>query len=227
MADFVLLLGVDDALFKTCFGEDSLWSPWCELESLPEDCAASELTTTLERPGLKSVVIDDTELPYWDVIKKYYESGGLVVFFGIMGEFSVPSFLSQQFGLTWSFSAYTTHKYVLTPVGIEILGDAVTEQQYTKSNLISAPEEDRIMAPKNQWASFQEFVDSECDSDDEEDMNRTRFENIQRDIARQVPFAMHRSPSGGRIAYLGFVNGDGNIPNFVRALCTGNKVAVS
>jgi hypothetical protein len=35
--------------------------------------------------------------------------------------------------------------------------------------------------------------------------------------------AMHTSRNGGKIAYLGFVNGDGNIPKFVRALLTGQK----
>jgi hypothetical protein len=35
---------------------------------------------------------------------------------------------------------------------------------------------------------------------------------------------MHVNPSHcGKIAYLGFVNGDGNIPKFVRALLTGEK----
>ena len=39
-----------------------------------------------------------------------------------------------------------------------------------------------------------------------------------------APLVMHVDPiHGGKIAYLGFVNGDGNIPIFVRALLTGTK----
>ena len=36
---------------------------------------------------------------------------------------------------------------------------------------------------------------------------------------------MHEDRShGGKVAYLGFINSDGNIPKLVRALLTGEKV---
>jgi hypothetical protein len=39
-----------------------------------------------------------------------------------------------------------------------------------------------------------------------------------------VPLALHKDDvNHGRFAYLGFVNGDGNIPHIVRALLSGSK----
>ena len=43
--------------------------------------------------------------------------------------------------------------------------------------------------------------------------------------AGQVPIALHTDRStGGSIAYVGFVGSDGNTPQFVRAICYGQKV---
>jgi hypothetical protein len=226
-AEFVLLLGVEDDLFKTCFGDDSAWS--CPLRSLPEDCSRSELTALLQHPGLGCVVIqDDDEGPHWDDVVEYYRNGGFVVYFGIYGEFAAPGKLSRAFDLDWSFSAYTRHEYELTPVGKEILGDVVTDQPYSKANLLKVPEADRVLVPKHSYATVQEFMDNECDSDDDEVRGRALYEEHRAHLHEQVPLALHRSSStGGRIAYLGFVNGDGNIPLFVRALCTGEKISSS
>jgi hypothetical protein len=110
----VLLLAIDDNLFKTCFGADPLWP--CKLECLSEKCTESELTTSL-KSSYCVVVDDEEECPHWETVKQYYRDGGLVVWFGIHEEFSTPAFLSREFGLEWKFSAYTAHEYVLTSVG--------------------------------------------------------------------------------------------------------------
>jgi hypothetical protein len=227
-AEFVLLLGVDTDLFKTCFGQDTRWEP-CKLESLDEGCTKEEATAALARHSLLSVVVQDEKTAHWDAVKSYYENGGLVVWFGIYGEFSAPGFLSREFGARWRFSAYTNHEYVLTEFGKEILGDAITEQQYTKSNLLDVPENERILVPKG--ISYEEYVEDGYDSDDGEcdhDAMRAKYDIYIQGEHSQVPIGMHQSKnnSGGRIVYLGFVNGDGNVPSFVRALCTGKKAVV-
>jgi hypothetical protein len=44
------------------------------------------------------------------------------------------------------------------------------------------------------------------------------------EMENMASLAIHVNPShGSQIAYLGFVNDDGNIPKFVRALLTGGK----
>jgi hypothetical protein len=216
----VLLLAIDDNLFKTCFGADPLWP--CKLECLSEKCTESELTTSL-KSSYCVVVDDEEECPHWETVKQYYRDGGLVVWFGIFGEFSTPAFLSREFGLEWKFSAYTKHDYVLTSVGKHVLGDAISEQQYTKSNLLAVPEQDRIMIPKG--PSWEDFVEEADETDEESPRIQEKYDRYRRELDQQVPLAMHRANDhGGRIAYLGFVNGDGNIPKFVRALCSGTKV---
>lgn len=219
--EFVLLLGVDDNLFTGCFGDSSKWK--CKLESLPEDCSKSELTSMLNNPGLGCVVVEDNEGPHWKDVIAYFKRGGFVVYFGIIGEFAAPQMLSQVFGVQWSFSAYTTHVFELTEVGKQLFGDSVTEQQYSKANLLKVPKEDRIMVPKNDYATVAEFIQNECDSDDED--GHEQFAKRREILDAQVPLALHTASHGGRIAYLGFVNGDGNIPVIVRALCTGIKTS--
>ena len=220
--DFILLLGVEEDLFKTCFGDDTQWP--CKLDSLSEGCTNAELEAVLAHPGLKSVVVQDDDLKHWDSLVKYYNDGGLLIYFGIYGVYSTPSFLSKKFGLDWNFSGYTKYEFMLTPAGIEVLGDGITKQQYTKSNLLHVPEKDRIMIPMV-YNSYEEFKEDCCESDDDEEQKRGQYEHHQMDLAKQVPLAMHRSESGGGIAYLGFVNGDGGIPEIVRALCTRTKTS--
>ena len=129
---FILLLGVDDSLFKACFGEDNFWKPF-QIIILPEDCSPSELNRMLQKQGLQSLVIQEFEdFPHWDVVKQYYNTGGFVAFFGIFGEFSVPRSLSNELGFreSWDFSAYTSYRYVLTDVAKDMLGEAIADQQY-------------------------------------------------------------------------------------------------
>ena len=220
MTDSVLFFNIDDGLFKACFGQDNEWN--CTLKSLPETCSPRELDDALS--VVKSVVIDTIGGPYWERIKQYYEAGGLVVYFGIIGEFDAPTKLSYEFGLEWRFSAYTRHEYRLTDVGRAVLGHAVTEQVYSKSNLLSVPASDSILVPQPPYPSFQSFLDEEWDEEDysREEMVAKYNDMIER-LNDEVPLAMHQATHGGRIAYLGFVNDDGNIPKFVRALCTCSK----
>ena len=73
--------------------------------------------------GPQSVVIqEDVEHPHWKEIKKNYnQQGGIVVYFGIFGEFAAPARISKElkFGkrpsgktmADWKFSAYAAHDY--------------------------------------------------------------------------------------------------------------------
>jgi hypothetical protein len=216
----ILLLGIDDELWKICFGKDEEWS--LRLDTLPEDCPESQLLTRLKDPSLSCVVIMDTDMPHWEHVKTYYRNGGFVVVFGIEGVFDLPSRLSLELGLSWKFSGYTRHEYVLTDVGKQYLGDAITEQEYSKSNLLDVPPEDRIMVPKA--VSWEEYLEENFGATDDEEMAEARASYpiyLDRQL-RQVPLAMHHDK--GKVTYLGFVNGDGNIPQIVRALCCGEKI---
>ncbi len=151
--------------------------------------------------------------------------------------------LNQTFGVQWRFSAYTSHEHQLTSVGIQWIGDEVIEQQYTKSNMISAPAEDRILIGKK-YGTLEEYL-SEIHGfgmpvafddldDDYRQVVREEYETARNvgyprhceEMENHASLAMHVNPSHcGKIAYpsLGFVNGDGNIPKFVRAILTGEK----
>jgi hypothetical protein len=85
-------------------------------------------------------------------------------------------------------------------VGRQILGEAITNQAYSKANLLKVPESDRILVPK---------LDDEDDSRMHEELNN------------QCPLVLHKADHGGKIAYLGFVNDADNIPGFVKAICMG------
>lgn len=214
---FILLLGVDDGLFKRCFGQDDKWP--CKIRVLAEDCDASALTSTLKAPGLLAVVFQDDEGSHWNLLKAYYAEGGFLVYFGIYGEYAAPSRLGQQFGFKWNFSAYTKHEYTLTPQARAVLPSELHNQQYTKSNLVSAPPEDRWMVPKP--VPFDEFKEDYCDEDDSPEYIQKKFSELSEGQGQQSPLVVHKDTSnGGRIAYLGFVNGDGNIPAIVRGLLT-------
>jgi len=176
---FILLLGVEEDLFKDCFGSDAQWP--CKLERLSEDCAQTEVKAALARRDLKSVVVQEEDIPHWDALVEYYNNGGTIVYFGIYGVYSSPSFLSDKFGLNWRFSAYTKYEYLLTSAGIEVLGDAIKDQQYTKSNLVHVPEEDRLMVPKV-FSSYEEWEEDCCDSDDEDEDKRAKHQRHQEDL---------------------------------------------
>lgn len=187
---------------------------------LTESASSQEIQDALNSPGVKSVVIQDIGGYGWDQIMEYYRNGGLVVYFGIYGEFAAPQQLSEAFGSNWHFSGYTRYEYELTEVGKHVLGDKITSQPYSKSNLLNVPSHERMLVPKSEWPSFEQFQASECDSDDDDETARNQYNDYNERIQRQVPLALHRADHGGQVAYLGFVNGDGNIPQFVRALCS-------
>lgn len=224
---FVLLVGVEQHLFEGCFGKEDAWP--CVFQWLDEECPLTVLASALNEEGLKSVVFQDYEGPHWDLLQGYYNDGGLLVYFGIDGEFQAPIDLSSRIGFNWRFSAYTTHEYSLTVVGKHYLGNAVTEQQYSKANLLQVPEEDRLMIPKG--LSLKEFIEDRDFNDDEptpqelEDARKS-YEVYRQELGAQAPLAMHRADngSGGRFVYLGFVNGDGNISKIVQALCTNRNI---
>lgn len=225
----VLLYGIEDDLFKKCFGMDEEWSA-CVLESLRDDCAAADLHRALCRPDLCCVVFMDAS-EHYPILRHHYEAGGFIVFFGIYGEFTAPNILHPD----WRFSAYTRHEYELTSVGKHYLGHDVTTQQYTKCNLVSAPEGHRIMIPK--MYSFEEYLKDHVGLEEEdiihpemaEEVNeyRERYPKYIEELSNQSPLVVCRNENGGRIAYLGFVNGDGNIPKIVRALLCGCNISKS
>ena len=219
----VLLLDVNDELFKSCFGKDDDWP--CQLESLGNKPSKDAIEAKLSEPGLGCVIVQG--LDYADVVLPYYQKGGFVVYFGIYGEFDAPRRLSQVFGLDWSFSGYTKYDYQVTEAGQAVFGNEVMDQQYTKSNLLRVPADERLLAPKVE-PTLEEYMKAEMGEGpfDEEDMEEGRrgYEYTKQCSLTQVPLAMHTNANGGRIAYLGFVNGDGNVPLFVRALCTSTKV---
>ena len=153
-----------------------------------------------------------------------------MAYFGIYGEFEAPSWLSQDLGMKWRFSGYTNHSYILTPIAQQKLGNKITEQEYTKSNLVDAPEEDRWMVPKPM--SMEEFVEEHAYYDDdpspaakeeyerEVQSARNRYPSYVDNLNSHSPLVVHNSTDSGTFAYIGFVNGDGNIPKIVRALLT-------
>jgi hypothetical protein len=231
---FILLLGAQKDLFMECFGQDTAWP--CELKSLGEHCSADEASAALNDTDILCCVVQNDKT-HWNLVKSHYDTGGFVVYFGIYGEFNAPAMLNRTFGVQWSFSAYTKHEHQLTSVGIQWIGDEVIEQQYTKSNMISAPAEDRILIGKR-YGTLEEYLseihgfDTSVAFDDLDDDYQEEYETARsvgyprhcEEMENHSSLAMHVNPSHcGKIAYLGFVNGDGNIPKFVRALLTGGK----
>jgi hypothetical protein len=182
-----------------------------------------------------SVIFEDTELDgsILSALRQFYDSGGLVVFFGIYGEFNAPSALSEQFDLPepWSFSAYTKHEYECTSTAMDCFGWNVKGQQYTKSNLLRVPVQDRWLVPKA--LPLHQYIEEHAgcldgDKPDEgwkqgEEVAKARYLGYCEGLYEECPLAVHKNKSGGRLAYLGFVNGDGNIPYMVRSLVTNRK----
>ena len=233
---FVLLLGVDESLFKACFGKSEEWT--CAFQTLSDQCKESELKDALADPDLLCCVVQDFEA-HWKIVCNYYNKGGFVVYFGIYGEFGAPRHLSSAFGLDWSFSAYTKHEYEVTSIGQHYIGDDIVKVQYSKANLLKVPAEDRILTakkPKDIREYILEIVGIQLeegddlenlpDPDDRKIYERAKnggFAKWCEEMDSQSPLVMHLGPNGAKIAYLGFVNGDGEIPRIVRALLTGEK----
>ena len=241
----IVFLGVNVNLFKSCFFEPIKEDPmpsraWdaFELVVLEEDptTTVSRLSEALfanPNNNVVSVVFQSTDIAesLLDILVRFYNSGGLVVFFGIYGEFGDPDVLSSCFSLPepWRFSAYTSEKYELTSQAHRSLGYAVTQQEYTKANLLSVPFRDRWMVELPM--SLHAYLSSEADYDPSEPEYKEEEPAIKEAYLvycerchHHCPLAVHQNKNGGKLAYLGFVNGNDNIPRIVRALVTQKKI---
>ena len=260
----IVFLDVDVGLFKTCFftkQEEGPPSPeeeapppeqsffrsqkppeehWDSFELIVLDSESStafaDLSESLQKPGVRSVVIQDTELDssLMSVLRQFYDNGGLVVFFGIYGVFDDPSTLSLQFNLpeAWEFQAYTRHKYEITTTARDYIGHDVKYQEYSKSNLLRVPIQDRWMVPKAQ--SLHEYIEEYAGSlngeepgeywKNEAETAKAGYVKYCEALYEECPLAVHKNKNGGRLAYLGFVNGGGNIPRIVRRLVANKKI---
>ena len=231
-----MFLGVDTDLFKRCFMEKEEEEAWAKYKLIiidaELDTATNELSEALKKPGVCSVVFQETDIgdSLISTLKDYYNSGGVVVFFGIYGVYTDPSTLSTQFHLAepWSFSGYTKHQYDLTSTALDYYDYHVKDQQYTKSNLIKVPIQDRWMVPKAESLHVYMEERAGClggEPPDEEwkrDAERAKADYVEHceGLYQYCPLAVHVNENGGKLAYLGFVNGDGNIPFIVRCLVT-------
>jgi hypothetical protein len=172
-------------------------------------------------------------------LKDYYNSGGIIAYFGISGGGSyvdrdVPGALCSAFELPhqWIYSGYTKHHYELTHTAMDSLGFNIRDQQYSKANLLSVPIQDRWMVPKAEplhiWLEDKiGLVDGE-EPDDEwkAEAERTKKEYVAfcEGLYKQCPLAVHKNKDNGKLAYMGFVNGDGNIPKIVKGLLTRTQI---
>lgn len=219
----ILFVDADYDLFKACFMEAGEWDG-CKFEVAPDPCSDENLKSLLNDNSTYAVVFQDGRTKHWEALKEYYEKGGVVVFFGIIGEFGAPYHFSSRLGFTWRFSSYTRHEFELTQKALSKLGNSLPKQQYTKSNLISVPDEDRWMTPR--IYSIEEYISEYVGCSDEENADEDTLEEIREaksnypeyieEMKRQCPLAVHEDQNGGRFVYLGFVNGSGNIPKYVR-----------
>ena len=229
----IVFLGVDMHLFKACFfrGEEEQWDSYeLIIIDYTSATASADLTKYLQESRVRSVVIEDVDMDalLLSTLKKFYDSGGWVVFFGIYGENVYK--LSRKFDLPepWHFSAYTKHEYEITNSAIDCLGYDKMEQQYTKCNLLQVPIQDRWMVPKAQ--PLHQYIDDHAgclDGEEPEEEWKDEAEKAKggyikycESLYNQCPLAVHKDKNGGRLAYLGFVNGDGNIPFYVRRIVT-------
>jgi len=249
----IVFLGVDVDLFKTCFfkkeeeqpshpfGSKRVEEQWDSFELIIIDdesaTASADLSEKLQESGVRSVVFQNTELDssLLSTLRQFYDSGGLVIFFGIYGVFSDPTTLSQIFDFpqAWKFSAYTKHEYEMTSTAMEYTGYAVREQEYSKCNLLKVPIQDRWMVAKPM--PLHQYIEEDAggldgEAPDEEwksaaETAKAGYVNYCDGLYEQCPLAVHKNKNGGRLAYLGFVNGNGKIPYIVRRLVTnGNKI---
>lgn len=235
----IVFLGVDTNLFKSCFfqGITEGWQAFQLIEIDDEaENAESDLCSVLAKEGVCSVVFQATSIDasLLELLINFYNSGGLVVFFGIDGEFADPGILSRHFSLPelWRFSGYTGEPYELTSEATDQLGHAISEQAYTKSNLLSVPIQDRWMVVKAQplhlyIAEYAGCIDGPVpnkDWKDEAASARAKYLEYCESCYQKCPLAVHKNENGGQLAYLGFVNGDDKIPLIVRALVTRRKI---
>jgi hypothetical protein len=219
---FILFFETEEDLFFGLFGEQSSWK--CDFQSFSENSSKSQLITMLQNPRLLSVIIHKVGGRHWNEIIKYYKNGGYVVYADFYGYFDAPKKLSQAFDLDWTFSEYTRYEYELTLVGEQLLGNSIPMQEYSKSNLLKVPSEDRILVPKHYYATVEDLIQDMFDDEDvehEELMTKARKEyaSIRERLNNSVPLAFHKDKGGGSIAYIGFVNSAGNIPIFAQAIC--------
>lgn len=227
----IVFVDSDFDLFKNCFMEDGDWG--CRFEVAPDPCSSAQLSSLLSGDNIAAVVFQDGRTKHWEALKQYYLNGGVVVFFGIIGEFGAPYHFSNRLGFTWRFSSYTCHEFELTQNAISRLGGSVTMQQYTKSNLISAPEADRWMVPKT--PTLEEYLSDYVGYFDEATADEETLQEIKEakenypkhieELHNQCPLAVHEESNGGKFVYLGFVNGNDNIPKFLRGLLLGEQVS--
>lgn len=227
----IVFVDADFELFKSCFIEGT-WEN-CEFNIAPDRCSPAQLASLLSSCNTAAVVFMQGRTNHWEALKQYYLNGGVLVFFGILGEFGAPYHFSSRLGFTWRFSAYTSHELRLTSKAISYLGSSVTEQQYTKSNLISAPEEDRWMVPKA--PTIEEYLSENYGFSDQQELCEDELEEIREaqdeypkfleSLKNQCPLAVHEIANGGKFIYLGFVNDSDNIPKFVRCLLLGEKTS--
>lgn len=234
----IVFVGVDVDLFKICFVKTK--EQWEEFELIVIDetsaTANADLSKSLQNPAVRSVVFQDIEeldASLLHTLRQFYDSGGLVVYFGIDGVFTDPSALSKQFDLpeAWSFSGYTKYEYETTTVAMDYIGFNVMESQYSKSNMLLVPMQDRWMVPKAVPLHRYLVENAGCLDDDASDDELTcdaervkagyiKYIKYCEELYEYCPLAVHENKNGGRLAYLGFVNGDGNVPYIVRALVT-------
>ena len=237
----IVFLGVEMGLFESCFiagiKDDVVPSKsWKAFEFIVIDDesenASSELSAALASDSVQSVVFQSTSIKpsLLKSLVNFYNSGGLVVFFGIYGEFSAPNVLSNLFSLEepWNFSAYTSEDYEVTYRGYDYFGFSVKEQSYTKSNLLSVPIQDRLMVAKAQPLHHYisehagDLNGSPPDEEWNEDVAHAKATYLDY-CARcylKCPLALHKNAKGGKLAYIGFVNGEGNVSLLIRSLVT-------
>lgn len=214
---FILLIGVDVQLFKQCYGYDEEWP--CRIRVMDERCNRSVLAATLKEAGLLAVVFQDDSMDHWGLLRQYYHRmGGFLVYFGIYGDLEAPKRLSRDLGLEWKFASYDAYEFLLTPAARRALRTKVTTQQYSKANLVRAPPHDRWMIPKPM--PLDDFIEEFDAYDPNPDVIRRRYMEYARRQGHQSPMLLHKAEEGGRISYLGFVNGDGFVPSVVRSLLT-------
>jgi len=251
----IVFLGVDVDLFKSCFFKQEVRAPpkpsffgrqaspeeeWDSFELIVFDSGSStacaDLSEALQKPGVRSVIFQDTgiESSLLSTLRQFYDTGGLVVFFGIYGDFSDPSTLSQQFLFpsAWKFSAYTKHEYEFTTTARDYIDYDVKTQEYTKSNLLSVPVQDRWMVAKAQ--PLHEYIEEHAGCLDgeapdkewekEAEMAKAGYVKYCESLYQQCPLAVHKNKNGGRLAYIGFVNGGGHISYIVRQLVANKKI---
>lgn len=89
------------------------------------------------------------------------------------------------------------------------------------------------MVPKT--ATIEEYVLDNVGYSDESTADEETLDEIREakayypkhieELHNQCPLAVHEGSHSGKFIYLGFVNGDGNIPKYVRGSIMGEKIS--